>query len=141
MLVTPVTLVTAAKTLKNLAPVGSGDGRHSGDTTNHAWDDLDHWRFRLGRSAACRDARLETVLDWIRAAGGTVETNCERIRATLPAGLADGYALRELKRLARDLGVIDKVVFPETTAEACTSMPTRARPSDLSDDFGKIGGA
>lgn len=141
MPVTSVTLVTAAKTLRNSAPIVSGDGRHSGDTGDHAWDDLDHWRFRLGSPGAGRDARLQTALDWVRAAGGTIDTAGERIRAALPAGLADGYALCELKRLAPDLGVIDRVVLPETAAEACTSMPIGTRPADLPDDFGKSGAA
>ena len=73
MPVTPVTLVTGTKTLKISSPVGSGDSLESGDS-GHAWDDLDHWRFRLGRAGASCNARLQTVLDWGRTAGGAVVT-------------------------------------------------------------------
>ena len=117
MPVTPVTLVTGAKTLKISAPVGSGDGAQSGDG-GHAWDDLDHWRFRLGRAGASRNARLQTVRDWALRAGGAVDTTGELIRLTLPTDLVDCYALRELKRLARDLGLMPKVVFPNAAADA-----------------------
>ena len=95
-------MVTAGRTGDTLAP----------------WDALDHWRQRLGRAGISRDARTEVVLDWGRAAGGTVEIAGETIRLTLPTDLRDGYTLRELKRLARDLGLMPKVLFPNEAADA-----------------------
>ena len=113
MPVTPVTLVTAAESLASPSPVARGDGALSGDG-GHAWDDLDHWRYRLGRAGPSRDARQQVVLDWGSSAGGTVDTTGEQISLTLPSNLVDCYALRELKRLARDLSLIPKVLVPSS---------------------------
>jgi hypothetical protein len=52
------------------------------------------------------------VLEWGRAAGGTVSTVNEQIRLSLPGDLPDNYPTRELKRVARDLGLMPRVVFP-----------------------------
>ena len=41
-----------------------------------------------------------------------------RFASALPSDLSDGYTLRELKRLARDLGLMPKVLFPEAAASA-----------------------
>jgi predicted P-loop ATPase len=111
MPVTPVTVVTAAESLAKESPVASGDGAFSGDG-DHGWDDLDHWRYRLSRAGPSRDARQQVVLDWGSSAGGTVDTTGEHIELTLPVDLPDSYASRELKRLARDLSLMPKVLFP-----------------------------
>ena len=113
MPVTPVTLVTAAESLVSASPVASGVGALSGDG-GRAWDDLDHWRYRLGRAGPSRDARQQVVLEWGSSAGGTVDTTGEQVRLALPADLLDCYASRELKRLARDLSLMPKILFPPT---------------------------
>ena len=137
--VTPVTLVTAAESLAKASPVASGDSAPSGDG-GHAWNDLDHWRYRLGRAGPSRDARQQVVLDWGSSAGGTVDTTGEHIELTLPVDLPDSYASRELKRLARDLSLMPKVLFPEEAADAFPRMATIVSPANLPDDFGKNGG-
>jgi hypothetical protein len=106
-----VTVVTAAESLAKASPVASGDSAPSGDG-GHSWNDLDQWRYRLGRAGPSRDARQQVVLDWGSSVGGTVDTTGEQITLTLPADLPDCYASRELKRLARDLSLMPKVLFP-----------------------------
>lgn len=74
------------------------------------WADLDGWRDRL-KAGKSRDARTSTVLDWGRAAGGTVSTMGEAIRLDLPSDLPACLAAVELRRFARDLGLMPKAVF------------------------------
>ena len=111
----PVTLVTPAKTLGKVSPSSSGDSGRTGDTPPR-WDVLDHWRQRLGRAGISRDARTEVVLDWVRAAGGDVDIAGETVRLTLPSHLREGYALAELKRLARDLGLSQDATIHKSAA-------------------------
>ena len=77
----------------------------------------------IGASGSAGPARAATLACrrfsiGVAAAGGAVDTTGEQIRLTLPTDLADCYALRELKRLARDLGLMPKVVFPKAAADA-----------------------
>ena len=76
-----------------------------------AWADLDHWRHLLARAGKSREARIGVATDWCRAAGGQpADDGVWR----LPPDLKDGYPLRELKRLARELGLMPKVMFPDS---------------------------
>jgi hypothetical protein len=89
----------------------TGDTGDTGDT-HHAWGDLDHWRPRISRAGMNRDDKVAVILDWGRAAGGTVDTTGEAISLTLPSDLPHCYAAAELKRMARGLDLMPKVMFP-----------------------------
>jgi hypothetical protein len=100
--VTPVTLVTAGKTLGFPAPVPTGDGPATGDSPR--WDDVDGWRARR-RRARTREERVEVALAWGRAAGGAVTGTNGHARLTLPP-LRSCLAAVELRQLAGDVGVL-----------------------------------
>ena len=77
--------------------VQSGNGAaRSGHTP--AWDDLDHWRFCLGRAKTWPD-RTAITIAWAKAAGAKVDTTNDNISVTLPGDLKPGLALAELRRL------------------------------------------
>ena len=141
MLVTPVTLVTAAEITEISATGRDVVTACTPVTAIMAWDDLDHWRFRLGRAGASRDARLQRgssigVVSGRRRCRHHGRTD----RLTLPTDLTTATRCCELKRLARDLGVMPKVVFPVGAADAFPRMATIVSPANLPDDFGKNGG-
>jgi hypothetical protein len=72
------------------------------------WTDLDGWRYRLGR-AADQDAERAVLLDWLKAAGASIDGNS----FTLPA-LPTGYAPVELRRLAARCGLVEASQPAET---------------------------
>jgi hypothetical protein len=90
---------------ENLSQNG-GDTGDTGDTgdARPAWRDLDAWRDRLKRAEEWSE-RTAIVLDWGRAAGGTVDTTDEVVRLNLPPDLPNSYPAVELRRLARELRI------------------------------------
>jgi hypothetical protein len=76
-------------------PVTGGD---TGDNAP-AWDALDPWMTRF-RASGSRDEKVDTVLAWGRAAGGTVDGDG---MLHLPSDLRSCFASAELTRLAGDL--------------------------------------
>jgi predicted P-loop ATPase len=80
-----------------------GPGRDVGPP-RPAWTDDRAWIDRY-RRAPDRDGRINVVLAWGRAAGGTVPDG-EALALKLPADLPSCLAANELRRLARDLRVL-----------------------------------
>ena len=76
--------------------------------TQPAWSALAYWRRKLADGDSL-DKGVSVVSDWLRAAGGE-PTNDGTWR--LPPDLPNGPALDDLKRQARQLGLMPKVMFP-----------------------------
>ena len=101
---TPVTVVTAAETLRIAAPLPTGDGARTGDG-RAPWTAFDDWRV-LYRQARDGGERAAIVLAWGEAAGGVVRSSGDDVRLELPGDLPNCLALVELRRLARDVRVL-----------------------------------
>jgi hypothetical protein len=98
-----------------VVPTGSlrGNGGASGDSGDSAagypratpaWSDDRSWIDRY-RRAQDRAGRVNVVLEWARAAGGTVQDG-EALALRLPADLPSCLAAVELRRVARDLQML-----------------------------------
>ena len=74
------------------------------------WQALDHWRARQ-RGAVTFEDRVSVAAAWATAAGGTVDTSGDSVRLHLPDHLPNCLSRVELHRLARDLGLMPKVIF------------------------------
>jgi hypothetical protein len=81
-----------------------GDNGEVGDSPPPPWTDLDGWRARY-RRAGSRGEKVGVVLQWGRAAGGTVQDGEAHV-LRLPDNLPSCFALIELRRFARDLKVL-----------------------------------
>jgi hypothetical protein len=82
-----------------------GDSGEVGDNPPPPWTDLDGWRARY-RLASGRGEKVGVVLQWGRAAGGTVQVSGEARVLRLPDNLPSCFALVELRRFASDLKVL-----------------------------------
>jgi predicted P-loop ATPase len=81
-----------------------GDSAEVGDNPPPPWTDLDGWRARYRRAGNWGE-KVSVVLQWGRAAGGTVQDGEARV-LRLPDNLPNCFALVELRRVARDLKVL-----------------------------------
>ena len=68
------------------------------------WTDDRAWIAEVTRASG-RDAKIDKVMAWGRAAGGEITTARDTLGIVLPSGLPSGMALNELRRFARELHI------------------------------------